>query len=100
MHFHNYFMKALIPSHKENKRYLLVKGKDLKKNIEKSILEFTGILGLSKTGLSFIKSDSKNNSAVICINRESVDNVKASFVVFPEKIEVLKVSGTLKGLGK
>ena len=91
-------MKPLIPSHKENKRYLLVHGKNLKENIEKAILEFTGTLGLSKCGLSFIKSDS--NSAVISINREAVDLVRASLVVFPEKMEVTKVSGTLKSLGK
>jgi RNase P/RNase MRP subunit POP5 len=90
-------MKPLIPSHKENKRYLLVKGRDCKKNIEKAVLEFVGSLGLSKCGLSFIKSDKE--SCVICINRESVDSVRAGIVVFPEKMEVLKVSGTLKGLG-
>ena len=93
-------MKPLIPSHKENKRYLLVKGKDLKKNIEKAILEFSGTLGMSKCGLSFISSDSANNSVVISINREAVDLVRASLVVFPEKMEVTKVSGTLKGLKK
>jgi RNase P/RNase MRP subunit POP5 len=87
-------MKSLIPSHKENKRYLLVRGKNLKKNVEKAILEFVGVLGLSKVGLSWIKND------IICVNRESVDSVRASLVVFPKKIEVLKVSGTLRGLGK
>jgi RNase P/RNase MRP subunit POP5 len=85
-------MKALIPSHRENKRYLLLKGNDLKKNVEKAILEFTGILGLSKCGLSFVKNN------VICINRKAVDLVRGSFAVFPEKIEVLRVSGTIKGL--
>jgi len=89
-------MKPLIPSHKENKRYLLVKGKDCKTNIEKAILEFVGVLGLSKCGLSFIKSE--KDSCVICINREAVDSVRASLVVFPEKMEVTKVSGTLKGI--
>jgi RNase P/RNase MRP subunit POP5 len=93
-------MKSLIPSHKENKRYLLVRGKELKKNIEKAISDFSGTLGLSKCGLSFISSNSENNSAVICINREAVHLVRASLVVFPEKIEVTKVSGTLKGLGR
>jgi len=93
-------MKSLIPSHKENKRYLIVHGKDLKENIEKAILEFSGILGMSKCGLSFISSDSEKNSAVICINRESVDLVRASLAIFREKIEVLKISGTLKGLKK
>ncbi len=95
-------MKALIPSHKENKRYLLVRGKNLKKNIEKAILEFGGVLGLSKCDLSFIKSSypqkHEKNSAIICINREAVDSVRASLVVFPERMEIVKVSGTLKGL--
>lgn len=91
-------MKSLIPSHKENKRYLLIKGKDLKNNIERSIIEFAGILGLSKAGLNFISNDSKTNSAVICINRESVNLVRASITIYPEKMEVIKVSGTLKGL--
>jgi len=92
-------MKPLIPSHKENKRYLLVQGANLKENIEKAILEFSGALGMRKCGLSFISSDSSKNSAVICINRESVDLVRASLAVFHEKMQVMKVSGTLKGLG-
>jgi RNase P/RNase MRP subunit POP5 len=91
-------MKSLKPSLRENKRYLKVKGKNLRQNIEKAILEFTGIWGLSKSGLSFIKSE--KDTAIICINRESVEPVRASFAVFPEKIETLKLSGTLKGLKK
>jgi len=91
-------MKNLKPSMRENKRYLLISGKNLRKNIEKAILEFIGILGMSKTGLGFIKSDL--NSAIIFVNREMVDSVRASLCVFPEKMEVLKVSGTLKSLKK
>jgi len=87
-------MKPLKPSMKENKRYLLIKGKNMKENVEKAILEFTGILGMSKTGLSWIKND------IICINREAINLVRASLAVYPEKIEVLRVSGTLKGLRK
>ena len=89
-------MKSLKPSMKENKRYLLVRGKNLKENVEKAILEFVGVLGMSKAGLSFISS--MEGEAVICINREAVDSVRASLAVFKEKMEVLKVSGTLKGL--
>ena len=89
-------MKSLKPTMRENKRYLLVHGKNLRENIEKAILDFTGVLGMSKTGLSFIKANS--DSAVICINREAVDFVRASLAVWPEKMEVLKVSGTLRGL--
>lgn len=89
-------MKSLIPSHKENKRYLFVQGKNLKTNIEKAILEFVGILGLSKTGLSFIES--KEDSTIICVNREALNSVRGAFVIFPDKITVKKVSGTLRGL--
>ena len=91
-------MKPLIPSHKENKRYLLIQGKSLKTNVEKAILEFVGSLGLSKAGLSFIKSG--KNEAVICINRQAINHIRGAFTIFPEKITVKKVSGTLKGLSK
>lgn len=96
-------MKPLIPSHRENKRYLIVKGNNLKQNIEKAILEFAGNSGMSKVGLSFIKDErieKDKDSLIICINREAVDLVRASIAIFHEKIEVLRVSGTLKGLSK
>lgn len=83
---------------KEKKRYLLIKGKNLKTNIEKSILDFIGILGMSKAGLSWIKSS--KDSAIICINREMVDKVRASLSICPERITVERVSGTIKGLKK
>jgi len=89
-------MKSLKPSSREKKRYLLVEGEI--KDIEKAILEFVGILGMSKICLGWIKS--KKNSAIISVNREMVDSVRASLCVWPEKISVKKVSGTLKGLGK
>lgn len=89
-------MKPLKPSQRENKRYLLVQGENLKTNIEKAILEFIGVLGMSKVGLGWIKT--KKDSAVICVNREMLDSVRASLCVWSEKISVEKVSGTLKGL--
>ena len=87
-------MKSLKPSMKENKRYLLIKGSNLKENVEKAVLDFLGVRGMSKTGLSWIKDN------IICINRQAVDSVRASLTVWHEKIEVLRVSGTLKGLEK
>ena len=89
-------MKSLKPSMRENKRYLLVMGKI--KDIEKAILEGIGVLGMSKTGFAWIKSD--ENSAIISINREMIDSVRACFAIWHEKIEVQKVSGTLRGLGR
>ncbi len=90
-------MKSLKPSMREKKRYLLVKGKNCKVNIEKAILDFIGVLGMSKAGFGWIKST--KDSAVISINRESVNSVRASLCIWPEKMTVERVSGTLKGLG-
>jgi RNase P/RNase MRP subunit POP5 len=89
-------MKSLKPSMRENKRYLLVKGENLRGNIEKAILDFIGVLGMSKTGLGYIKVN--KNSAIISVNREAVNDVRASLCVWPDKMTVEKVSGTLKGL--
>lgn len=90
-------MKSLIPSHRENKRYLLVEGKgNLKENIIRAVHEFLGIQGEAKASLNFIEV--KNDKAVVSINREMQDQIRAAICVFPEKIEVVKVSGTLAGL--
>jgi len=89
-------MKSLKPSMRENKRYLLIEGTELKKNVEKAILDFIGVLGYSKAGLEWIKSG--EDSAIISVNREAVNSVRASLTVWPKKIEVKRVSGTLAGL--
>lgn len=91
-------MKALIPSHKENKRYLLLRGKNLVKNVPEAIKEFIGVLGISEASPTFIES--KTDKAILSINRKSLEKIRASLALSKEKIEVLKVSGTLKGLKK
>jgi len=91
-------MKPLKPSMREKKRYLLIRSKDPKENIEKALKEFLGVLGMSKLGLGWIKTE--KTSAIVSINRKMVDNVRASLVVWPEKMTVEKVSGTLKGLSR
>ncbi|HOW36915.1 MAG TPA: hypothetical protein PLK34_01565 [Candidatus Pacearchaeota archaeon] len=91
-------MKSLSPSQKENKRYLIVKGTNLQKNIEKAILDFIGVLGMSRTGLGFIET--RGDYAIISVDREALNEVRASLAIFPEKISVERVSGTLKALGK
>lgn len=87
-------MKSLKPSARENKRYLLVKGNP--DNIEKAILEFVGVNGYSKASPAFIKKT--KDSSIISINRESINDVRASLAIYKNKLEVTKVSGTLKGL--
>lgn len=89
-------MKPLNPAMREKKRYLFLKGNNLKENVEKSILEFIGVFGMAKTCLGWIKSD--RDFAIISVNRQMVEQVKASFAVWREPIEVRRISGTLKGL--
>ena len=87
-------MKPLSPARREKKRYLLLKGENLRKNVPSAIKEFVGILGESEASPVWVKEN------IISVNRKSVDKVKASFAVFREKIDVVKISGTLKGLLK
>ncbi len=89
-------MKPLKPSMREKKRYILIEGKNIEKNVENAILDFTGTLGLSKAGLKWIET--KKNRGILSVNREFVDKAIASFVVYPERIRVQKISGTLKSL--
>ncbi len=73
-------------------------GNNLEKEIMASIKEFIGTLGIAKASPKFIEI--KKEFAILCINRKSLDYVKASFAMWPEKINVERVSGTLKGLKK
>ncbi len=91
-------LKSLKPSMKERKRYLLLEGQNLQKNIENAIFEFSGVMGMKKASPSFIQLKTGKNTAILAINREALNLVRASLVVWPEKITVRRVSGTLKGL--
>ena len=87
-------MKSLKPTMREKKRYLFVKG--AVGEIERAIYDGIGVLGMSKLGFSKIKTG--KDFVVISVNREAVDSVRACFAIWPEKISVERISGTLKGL--
>ncbi|VVB79343.1 Ribonuclease P protein component 2 [uncultured archaeon] len=89
-------MKSLKPSMREKKRYLLVRGK--KEGIYNAIRDFLGTSGMAKVSLSFIKIDP--DKSIISVNREALDQVRAAICIWPEKMEVLRVSGSLKQLKK
>lgn len=89
-------MKPLSPTMREKKRYLLLKGNNLKENVEKAIFEGIGTIGMARVCLKWINF--YKEFAIISINREMLDSVRASFAIWPESIEVKKVSGTLKSL--
>jgi len=87
-------MKNLKPSHKEKKRYLEIKGKDATRtNIENSVLEFIGVLGYTEAGITFI--DSKKDYLIMAVNRESLDKIRASFLMSGKDIKIFRVSGSL-----
>jgi len=86
-------LKILKPTFRENNRYLLLKGAFTKKQVEDAIMNYIGVLGYSKASPQWV---SKN---ILAVNRKELDKVKASFV-FAKNIDVSKVSGTIKGLGR
>jgi RNase P/RNase MRP subunit POP5 len=90
-------MKLLKKSHRENKRYLLIKGKDSNlKNIDESILEYIGVLGYAEASPQIIKEDKEK--IILSINRKSLDKIRASFLISGKDIKVVKVSGILNKL--
>ena len=87
-------MKPLKPSHREKKRYLLIKGKDAnKKAIEDVVLEFIGVLGFAEASPQVVKSG--KGSLILVINRGSLDKVRASFVMSKKDLQIVKVSGAV-----
>jgi len=84
------------PSARIKKHHLLLQAKS-KKDVEQTILDYIGILGWAKASPSFIE---KSGKIILSVNRKEVTNVRAAFELSDKKIKVLKVSGTLKGLGK
>ena len=89
-------MLALKPTMRANRRYLLIRGN--KKDVESAILEYIGVLGWANAAPVFVLSHS--GQEIVAVNREALTDVRAALALAREKIEVLRVSGTLKGLGK
>ncbi|MFA6023405.1 MAG: hypothetical protein WC781_04940 [Candidatus Pacearchaeota archaeon] len=85
-------LKALKPSMRENKRYLMLRGNFERKDVEKAILNYVGMLGYSKASPIFITNN------ILAVNREEVDKVRASFAMSGKEIKVIRVSGTIKKL--
>jgi len=90
-------MKALKPSHREHKRYLLLSGKDaINENIEEAILRFVGVLGYARACPQVIKETKLG--IILAINRQELDKVRASFILSGKDIQVKKVSGMVNRL--
>lgn len=90
-------MKLLKPSHREKKRYLLLEGKDAnQENIEEAVLDYIGILGYAKASLKIITE--VRDKIILAINRKELDKVRTAFLLSGKKIQIKKVSGSLKKL--
>jgi len=98
-------IKALLPSLKENKRYILYEVESesklaMTKNfIEERLREFLGDLGLAKAGLRTVKT--KANKGIIQVNNNSLHEIKTGLALIKEinkskvRIQTRKVSGVL-----
>lgn len=83
------------PSAKIKRRYLLLEAES-KSRVEKTILEYIGILGWAEAKPLFI--DGKK--LILAIDRKALEKIRAAFEISNSKIKILRVSGTLKGLSK
>ena len=96
-------IKPLLPTLKENKRYILyeIRSKDKMNNHQKIIQEeirnFIGDLGIAKAGLRFLKR--KNNKGILQVNAKSVHEVKTGLALIKKfNVRTVKVSGMINKL--
>ncbi|PIU76224.1 hypothetical protein COS75_00180 [Candidatus Pacearchaeota archaeon CG06_land_8_20_14_3_00_35_12] len=98
---------GMLPTLREKRHYLLIKvessgpEKEIKKEIDNSILRFLGILGYAKAGPKIIAVTSKNNNSYIILSilTKYVDSAKASIALIKEfQCRCIGVSGTIKKL--
>lgn len=103
------FIMKLRPTLKENKRYLLLVAKikkfsrdSFEKRIEKTLIDYLGILGYGKAGPIFVETAYKNGVAysIVSVNNKFVVDVKASLVLSKSGLRCTYVSGTIKKLKK
>ena len=87
----------LKPSMRSNRRYLLIETKD-KKEIEKAVLDYLGILGMAK--MSLLPVEEKKGQVIISVERGEVDNLRAAIEASGIQAKIIRVSGTIKGVKK
>ena len=88
-------MATFSSTERIKRRYLLVKGK--RESIEKAILDYIGILGWARAAPVFLPA--KGETCIVAVERKELIHVRAALAVAPEELKVLRVSGTIKGLG-
>ena len=102
-------IKPVLPSLREKKRYIVYEVKaekgvnfeEVKKELEKKMLEFLGELGYGKAGVR-IMDNWKDNKGIIRTSTKSVDNVKAALTMVQRvgsqkvMVKTVGVSGILR----
>jgi len=87
---------ATIPSTARlNRRYLLVKAS--RTHVEAALMEYLGVFGWSRAAPVFLPAD--NGKCILAVERKELVHARAALALAKEDIDVLRVSGTLKGLG-
>ncbi len=89
-------MTLPLPSSARTKRrYLRVVGS--RDQIEHALMTHLGTLGWSRAAPLFI-TVRRIRETVVSIDRASLDAVRAALELSPEKLKVVRVSGTIEGL--
>jgi len=84
-------------SAKIKRRYLLLQALS-REEVEKTILDYIGILGWAKAEPVWVDLKVDARALVLSVSREALMNVRAAFEASSAEIKVLRVSGTLAGL--
>jgi RNase P/RNase MRP subunit POP5 len=87
----------LKPSARDKRRYFLAQNTTNKK-IEESILKYIGVLGFAKSAYLQVKTKDHKGFIVGSCLRDSLEDVRAALGL--AKVNITKVSSTIKGLGK
>lgn len=98
-------IKALLPSLKERKRYLVFEviskteisdKKAVKDEIDSSMASLVGDIGMAKASIKFIDEKSKGNKGLIMLNHNFVDHLRASLAL----IKMIKgIPATVRSIG-
>jgi len=102
-------MRPILPSLKEQKRYLLFRilsSESVSKSlcgdaISKATLRFLGELNCAKAGINFLAENYKDNQGIIRVNTKYVDEVKVALASIKEiasqrvTFDVIKASGNV-----
>ena len=95
-------IKSLLPSLKEDKRYILYETTSKEKMnyqeiIGQEIRNFIGDLGIARAGLRFFGE--KNNKGILQVNRKSIHEIKTALALINKyNVRTIKVSGTINKL--